>query len=399
MSQTTEYLASIADDLSALRRDLHQIPEIGLDLPLTQQRLLDALDGLPLEITLGQSLTSITAVLRGRGGREGERKAVLLRGDMDALPVDEATGLDFASTNGAMHACGHDLHMSLLVGAVRALCDQVDTLPGDVVFMFQPGEEGCDGAGAMIAEGVLDAAGRRVDAAFAIHVFSAMEPYGVFASRPGTLMAASDRLSVTITGKGGHGSAPFAALDPVPVMAEMIIGLQVMVARHFNVFDPVVVTVGSAHAGTANNIIPETAEFEATLRSFSKKAQDDLFEWIPRTLEGIAASHAVTVAIALENQYPATVNDVTQQGVAAEMVADLFGPERHVLWPNPLTGAEDFSRVLEEVPGAFIGLSAVPRNADPLRAPFNHSAYAVFDDSVIADGAALLVELAKRTLR
>ena len=174
MSQTSDYLASIAGDLSTLRRDLHRIPEIGLDLPLTQQRLLGALDGLPLEITLGESLSSITAVLRGKGGREGERKAVLLRGDMDGLPVDEATGLDFASTNGAMHACGHDLHMSLLVGAARALCEQVDNLPGDVVFMFQPGEEGNDGAGHMIAEGVLDASGRRVDAAFAIHVFSAM---------------------------------------------------------------------------------------------------------------------------------------------------------------------------------------------------------------------------------
>ncbi|HNV10240.1 MAG TPA: M20 family metallopeptidase [Propionibacteriaceae bacterium] len=398
MSQTSDYLASIADDLSALRRDLHRIPEIGLDLPLTQQRLLGALDGLPLEITLGESLSSITAVLRGKGGREGERKAVLLRGDMDGLPVDEATGLDFASTNGAMHACGHDLHMSLLVGAARALCEQVDNLPGDVVFMFQPGEEGNDGAGHMIAEGVLDASGRRVDAAFAIHVFSAMEPYGVFATRPGTMMAASDRLTVTITGKGGHGSAPYAALDPVPVMAEMIIALQVMVARHFNVFDPVVVTVGKAVAGTANNIIPETALFEATLRSFSKQAQAGLFEWIPRTLRGIADSHGVVVDIVLENQYPATVNDPGQEALAAEVVSDVFGAGRHVRWENPLTGAEDFSRVLEEVPGAFVGLSAVPVGADHLTAPYNHSAYAVFDDSVLADGAALLVELAKRTL-
>ena len=393
------HLARIEPELVALRRELHQIPEVGLELPATQRRLLDELDGLPLEITLGRGCTSITAVLRGTAQPDaGERRVVLLRGDMDGLPVLEATTLGFASTNGNMHACGHDLHMSLLVGAVRTLCEHRDRLPGDIVFMFQPGEEGYDGASVMIAEGVLDAAGRRADEAYAIHVFSAMEPHGQFSTKGDTIMAASDEIHVTVVGRGGHGSTPHLAVDPVPALAEMVLATQVLVGRRVDVFDPAVISVGRLWAGSRSNVIPESGEFEATLRTFSSEQQENLFRLVPETMRGIAASNGVGVDVEMRHQYPVTVNDPARARAVLETVGDVFGAERAVTWTRPLTGSEDFSRVLAEVPGAFIALSAVPPDADPAAVPFNHSAHAVFDDDVVADGALLLAELACRAL-
>lgn len=394
-----QHLAGIEPDLVRLRRDLHQIPEVGLQLPQTQARLLRELDGLPLEITCGSDLTSIVAVLRGTASVAGdERPAVLLRGDMDALPVTEQTGLDFASTNGAMHACGHDLHMALVVGAAKALCAVRDRLAGDVVFMFQPGEEGNDGASYMIGEGVLDAVGRRVDAAYAIHVFSALEPHGRVCSIAGPIMAASDEIDVVVTGRGGHGSAPHVAADPVPPLADMVLALQVLIARHVDVFDPAVITVGHIEAGQARNVIPETGRFEATMRTFSADQQQRLFDLVPRTLRGIADAHGVEVEVTMTKSYPVTINNAEHVDRALAAASELFGADRTVRWTRPLTGSEDFSRVLAEVPGAFIALSAVPADADPATAPYNHSAYAIFDDDVVVDGALLLADLAVRTV-
>ena len=212
-----DHAEAIAGELASLRHAIHREPEIGLELPRTQQKVLAALDGLPLEIATGTALSAVTAVLRGgpdgQAGQAGQ--AVLLRGDMDALPVTERTGLEYASqVSGAMHACGHDLHMAMLIGAAHLLAARQDELAGDVVLMFQPGEEGHDGAAMMVAEGLLDTAGRLPVAAYAIHVISAMLPLGVFATRPGPLLAAADRLTITVTGSGGHGSTPHRARDP-----------------------------------------------------------------------------------------------------------------------------------------------------------------------------------------
>lgn len=261
----TQDADTLAAELTRLRRELHADPEIGLDLPRTQQRVLRALDGLPLEISTGKATTSVTAVLRGAA----DGPAVLLRADMDALPVAETTGLDYASQMPeAMHACGHDLHTAMLVGAARLLSERRAELAGDVVLMFQPGEEGWDGAQQMIDEGVLDAAGKPLAAAYAMHVFSAGLPSGHFVTRPGPILAASDGLFVTVHGQGGHGSAPHRAKDPVAAISEMVTALQTMITRRFDVFDPVVLTVGTLRAGTRHNVIPETASFEATVRTF-----------------------------------------------------------------------------------------------------------------------------------
>jgi amidohydrolase len=386
---------AMAAELTKLRRAIHAEPEIGLDLPRTQRKVLDALDGLPLEITLGEGLSSVTAVLRG--GQPGE--TVLLRGDMDALPVTERAGVPYASTiDGAMHACGHDLHTAMLAGAARLLSARRAELAGNVIFMFQPGEEGPGGARIMVAEGVLDAAGDRPAAAYALHVASGLLPLGLLASRAGTVMAAADTLHVTVHGRGGHGSQPHRAADPVPAACEIVLALQSMVTRQFDVFDPIVLTVGTFHAGTADNVIPDDAQFVATIRSFSPEARAAVQQAAPRLARDIASAHGLTATAEFRDGYPVTVNDAEELAFAEQTVAEVLGDGRYIAAPDPLTGSEDFSYVLEQVPGAFLMLGACPAATDPFTAPFNHSAEAVFDDDVLPDGTALYAELALRRL-
>ncbi len=390
----------LTGDITRLRHQLHQRPEIGLDLPLTQQAVLDALSGLPLEISTGTSCSSVTAVLRGTAGGNGQpAPAVLLRGDMDALPVQEATGVEFSSTiDGAMHACGHDLHTAMLVGAARLLSAHRDELPGDVVFMFQPGEEGWDGAGHMIAEGVLDAAGPRVQRAYGIHVIAGKFPRSQFTTRPGTMMASTSGLFVTVIGTGGHGSAPHRARDPISVAAEMVASLQAMVTRQFDIFDPVVVTVGTFHAGTRRNIIPQQATFDATIRTFSEAARERIETASVRLCQSIAAAHGLEADVRFSAEYPVTVNDPAQAAFATTVVEEVFGTDRFAPMRDPDAGAEDFSRVLEQVPGCYLFLGACTRD-DYDAAEDNHSPLAQFDDSVMADGCLLHANLAIRALQ
>ncbi|GGC78067.1 amidohydrolase [Tersicoccus solisilvae] len=402
---SADLTASLLDDARALHPDitdlrhrLHREPEVGLELPRTQEKVLGWLDGLGYEVSTGTDTTSVTAVLRGQGSADAgssNRPVVLLRGDMDALPVQEETGQPFTSAAaGVMHACGHDLHTAMLAGAATLLAARRDRLAGDVVLMFQPGEEGFDGAGVMLREGVLDAAGRRPDAAFGMHVASALAPTGVVFSRPGTMMSGSAGLDVTVHGVGGHGSMPFKAKDPVTAAAEIVTALQTLVTRRFDVFDPVVITVGSLHAGTKRNIIPDDARIEATLRSFSDDARARLAEIVPRLVRGIAEAHGLSATVEYHDEYPVTVNDPAEADFARGVVTELLGDRRYAAMPHPLAGSEDFSRVLAAVPGAFLFLSAVPEGVDHETAAFNHSPRATFDDAVLADGAALYARLA-----
>jgi hippurate hydrolase len=404
-----EDAAALAGQLAELRHAIHREPEIGLDLPLTQAKVLAALDGLPLEISTGRELSSVTAVLRGGGAGPGEtpggtpgraRPVVLLRGDMDALPVTEDTGLPYRSRfEGVMHACGHDLHTAMLAGAARLLSARRAELPGDVIFMFQPGEEGYRGAGLMIGEGVLDAAGpRRPVAAYALHVSSTQLPCGVFTTRPGPMLAAADIIRVTVHGRGGHASQPHLAADPITAACSMVTALQTMVTRRFDVFDPVVVTISSIHAGTTDNVIPDEAAFLGTARSYSPGARDRLRVEVIRLINDLAEAHGVSADAHYVNEYPVTVNDPAEAEFARAVAADVFGAARSVPKAHPMTGAEDFSYVLQQVPGAFISAGAVPPDRDPATAPSNHSAAARFDDAALADGAALYAELALRRL-
>ncbi|TDT95296.1 hippurate hydrolase [Streptomyces sp. 846.5] len=386
---------ALQPDLVALRHAVHQDPEIGLELPRTQAKVLAALDGLPLEITLGEKLGSVTAVLRGGAG---PGPTVLLRGDMDALPVQETSGLPFASTvPGVMHACGHDLHVAVLMGAVRLLCERREQIAGDVVFMFQPGEEGLGGAKVMLDEGLLAASGSTPVAAYALHVSSAM-PQGQVLGRPGTIMAAADTLTVTMRGRGGHGSAPFAALDPVPAACEAVLALQTMVTRRFSVFDPVVLTTGLLRAGTINNVIPDDAFFETTVRSFSPEARERVREEALRVVRGVGEAHGLEVDAVFSDMYPVTVNDGGEAAFVQETTKALLGEDRWTTMDQPLAGAEDFSYVAEQIPSGYFFLGACVDGLDPETAPYNHSPEAAFADSVLADGAALLAELALRRL-
>ncbi len=372
----------------ALRRRLHARPELGLELPRTQEAVLEELDDLPLEVSVGQRTTSVTAVLAGdRGG-----PTTLLRGDMDALPLSEDTGLPYASkVDGVMHACGHDAHVAMLAGAARVLAGRRHQLSGRVVFMFQPGEEGFAGARLMLEEGLLDRAGP-VDRAFAIHITPIL-PTGMVATRPGTLMASADAFSATITGRGGHASMPHDAVDPVPVACEIVTALQAMTTRRVPAFDPAVVTVASVRAGTTNNVIPEQAVLEGTVRAVSESSRTLALEGVRRVVEHVAAAHLCTGRVdAILEGYPVTINDDAAAERTLQVAARLLGADRTLRVPTPFMGAEDWSFVLQQVPGSMAFLGAAPAGVD--RPEPNHSNRMVIDEPAMATGIALHAAMA-----
>ncbi|MBB5853645.1 M20 family metallopeptidase [Amycolatopsis umgeniensis] len=378
-----------------LRREIHRNPELGLHLPKTQASIKAALEGLPLEITEGKSTTSLTAVLRG--GKPGP--AILLRGDMDALPLQEDTGLDFASDDdGVMHACGHDTHVAMLASAARLLSEHAGELAGSVVFMFQPGEEGEHGARHMIHEGVLDAAGERVEKAFGLHIFTQVES-GIVQTRPGPIMASANSFHVKVTGRGGHGSAPHQAIDPVPAAAAIVTALQTMVTRKVSVFEPAVVSVTRIEAGTTTNIIPETAFLEGTIRTLSERTLAFVREELPKVCEAVGAAHGVRVSAEVVAGYPVTVNDPRVAGRVLELAAEVLGARNAGVMENPVMGAEDFSYVLQRVPGAFAFLGACPPDADLDTVEANHSNRVVFDEDAMANGVAMYAAFALDALR
>lgn len=384
---------ALQDDLVALRRRLHRIPEVGLDLPRTQAALLAALDGLPLEIHLGTGLSSIVGVLRGIAPGATEGPVVLLRADMDALPLREETGLDFAADGEAMHACGHDLHSSILVGAARELCARRDELQGTVLLAFQPGEEGHDGAAHMLTEGLLDLAGTRPVAAYALHVESKRDR-GTIATRPGPLFAASAVLTVTVHGGGGHAAMPHLARNPIPAAAALVAALPGWVDRTFGAFDPVVATVTGLTAGGAENVIPDVATVRAAVRSFSLEAAATLAATLPGFCADIAAPHACTADVEWDARYPVLRNDAAETAFALDVARDLAGPKFVEELAVPLAASEDFARVLQELPGCYLLLGARPPEVAPEDAAHHHAPAVVFDDAVLSDGAALLAALA-----
>ena len=379
--------AEILSELQTIRRDLHANPEVGTDLPRTQQAVLDAIDGLDLEITKGVAQSSVVAVLRG--GKPGP--TVLLRGDMDALPVNEETDYPFASTNGAMHACGHDLHTSGLIGAVRLLAAHRDELPGSVIFMFQPNEEGDGGAKNMIDEGMLEAAGERPVAAYASHVKPGTG--GVFTTRPGPLMAGFISLEITMRGAGGHSSQPQFARDPVAPLTELAVALNTMTSRRFDVFDPVVMPVTQLRGSDANNVIPDTASLGACIRYLSPERVEQLRTEITRIADGIASAHGCRAEITFEPGFPVTTNDTEEAAWTAQQLTSVYGTDRYEEMPNPEMGSEDFSFVLNEVPGAYVYLATTPEGVDP-ESEDNHSPRVKFDDNWLGDFAAALAHLA-----
>jgi hippurate hydrolase len=371
----------------ALRRALHRHPELGLELPTTQAAVLAALEDLPLQVTTGRAASSVVAVLEG----SGSGPSVLVRADMDALPLHEDSGLEFASgTDGVMHACGHDLHTATLASAARLLCGRRNRLAGRVVFMFQPGEENAHGARAMIAEGLLDAEGPAGTpcCAMALHVTSRLGS-GTLQTRPDSIMASSDDLHVTVTGRGGHASAPQDALDPVPAAAAMVGALHTMITRRISAFDPAVLTVSHISAGTTTNVIPETATLEGTVRTLSEQTRARVLSEIDTVCTGVAAAYGCTCAVEIEGGYPVTVNDPEVAERLADVGRSVLGSRFVEPMPEPIMGSEDFSYVLGRVPGALAFLGACPPGVDPDEAPPNHSNRVVFDEDAMVAGVAL----------
>ncbi|TPW12652.1 MAG: hippurate hydrolase [Acidimicrobiaceae bacterium] len=396
-----EQAGDLLDDMVSLRRTLHEWPEIGNHLPITREAVLGALDGLPLELTLHESTSGIAAMLTG--GKPGP--TMLLRGDMDALPMPEDTGLDFSSkVDNAMHACGHDTHTAMLVGAARLLSARAADLPGRVLLMFQPGEEGYHGAKFMLEEGLLDLTPHAVDGsdspvtgAFALHITSS-SPSGYVASRPGPLMASSDTLRIKVIGRGGHASEPHRTLDPIPVACEIVQALQMMVTRRIDVFDPSIVTVSKIVAGTTSNVIPETAEILGTIRAVSERTRQRVHDGIRRVAGGIAAAHEVDVEVDLTLGYPVTVNGESYTEFSMDVAREVLGADKVITLPNPIMGAEDFSYVVERLPGTMMFLGGTPADRNLASAAPNHSNRVYFDESAMVDGASIYAAVALRHL-
>lgn len=380
----------LRDDLVAVRRELHEAVEVGLDLPQTQRILLRELDGLGLEISRGESLSSITAVLRGRR----PEPVVLLRADMDGLPITESTDLPFASASGAMHACGHDLHMAGVLGAARLLADRREELPGTVVLMFQPGEEGHAGGRLMIEEGVLDAAGRRPVAAYALHVDSATQR-GRLITREGPMMASASALRMSLRGTGGHAAFPQLGIDPVPVAAQLILAVQTFAARRLPATDQAVLSITRLRSDSeAGNVLSATVDLEANIRTLSTATLDTVREHLPALLTGIAEANGCTLEAEFIESYPVTYNDPTETRAVLAALDELVGAERVTRLEAPSMASEDFSYVLREVPGTLVFVGAAP-DSGPL--PL-HSEHAIFDDAVLPLQATVLAELAWRRL-
>jgi amidohydrolase len=382
-------------ELVALRRDLHAMPEVGLDLPATRERLEAALAPLGLELSRGTGLSSVIGVLRG--GRPGA--TVLLRADMDGLPVTEETGLPFAATSGTMHACGHDLHMAGLVGAATLLAARRDELPGTVVLMFQPGEEGFAGARVMIDEGVLDAGPSRPVAAYAVHVDTVL-PSGVFTTRSGAIMASASAVKVRVSGTGGHAALPHVSIDPVPIAAEIVLAVQSFVTRRIPAADPAVVSVTRiASSSNASNVLATHVDLELNVRTLSRETFALVREGLGALIAAIGEAHGATVEIEYVDSYPVTVNDPDETAFVFDLLDELVGAERVLRLPAPAMASEDFAYVLEEVPGTLYFLGArVPGLAEGEAPPAMHSERAAFDESVLALQAASLAELAWRRL-
>ena len=347
--------------------------------------VLDELESLPVEVTEHESTSGLAVVLRG--ARPGP--TVLLRGDMDALPVPEDTGLPFTSEHpGYMHACGHDMHTAMLVGAARILSARRDELAGTVLFMFQPGEEGFYGARLMLEEGLLDTSGEPPSGAFAMHV-SNLYPSGTVWLRPGPQMAATDEVSITIRGRGGHASAPHLSLDPVPVAAEIIMAVQTALTRRINVFEPGVITFARIRAGTTHNVIPETAGLLGTVRALSEHTRTELHAILHRVAGNVAAAHGAEAEVEFGVGYPMTVNDPDYSAFIRSVARQALGADSVGEPPWPSMGGEDFSYVLNEIPGTMSYLGTCPPGRRPGKVPNNHSNRVVFDEDAMATGVAL----------
>ena len=380
-------IAAMAPELAEWRRDLHRHPELGYQETRTQKVVADKLREWGLdEVDEGLGQTGVVGVLHGCNG-PGE--PILLRTDMDALPILEETGLEHASENeGTMHACGHDGHMAMLLGAAKHL-SETRNFDGTVYFCFQPAEEGGAGAQAMIDDGLFEKFPAR--SVYGMHNIPGI-PVGQFAVSPGAVMASADEFTIRVRGRGGHAAMPHETRDPVLAGAEILVALQSIVSRKVDPLSPAVLTVSTFHAGTISNVIPDEAVMTGTVRTLDGKVYEQIKAEMERVCARVAEAHGVTATIEREGvPYPATVNDVEETRFAAEVLDGLVGPEKVEKGRAPTMGGEDFSFMAEAKPGCFVFIG----NGDSAAL---HNAGYDFDDEAAPFGVAYWARLVEERL-
>lgn len=374
-------------DVIAIRRHLHENPEIGLSEFNTSDFIAGKLEEYGYEITRGLAKTGIVATLKNCNSS----RSVGIRADIDALPITEETGVDYASKNkGVMHACGHDGHTAMLLGAAKILAERKN-FDGTIHLIFQPAEENFGGARIMIEEGLFDKF--PCDAVFGMHNDPAM-PFGKVFVKDGPLMAAVDEARITVNGRGGHGAEPQTASDPIVAGASIIMALQTVVSRNIHPLDQAVVTVGAFNAGIASNVIPERATMAITIRSFDPKVRDMLEERIRGVAEGQAASYGMSVTIDYERGYEATINHSAETDFVRDLAKKVVGAENVAEIERPMMGAEDFAYMLAECPGSYFFLGTAKTDNDP---SLHHPKFD-FNDDALPIGVNLWVELAETYL-
>lgn len=390
---TTPFLAEaqeIAEQIVAIRRDLHMHPELGFQEVRTARIVTEKLDALGYEVITGVGKTGVVGLLSG--SQPGDR-TVLLRFDMDALPIQEENHVPYRSqTPGVMHACGHDAHVAVGIGVATLLARSRDRFRGTVKLMFQPAEEGLGGAFAMIRDGVL--AAPRVDVALGLHV-SSNHPTGTAVVRSGAMMAAADKLDIVVRGRGGHAAHPDQTIDAVVVAAHIVVALQTIVSRSLNPDETGVVTVGSIQAGKAANVIAETAELRGSIRSFSEEVRSLLHRRIHEVAAGVAAAMGATVDVTITRGVDPTINAPAPTALVYKIATEVLGEEQ-VDTTYRTTGGEDFSAVLARVPGNFFFLGA--RNEERGFNFPHHNPRFDIDETSLPQGVAILCEAAVRAL-
>ncbi len=383
------------DDIVALRHEFHQIPEVAPSLPLTQRRVIDILQAGGLEIAIGRENSSVTATVREPHMDRRSPESVptlLVRSDMDTLPLIEETGLDWSSDNGAMHACGHDCHLAIVASAALEVQWRREELSADVVFFFQPGEEGWGGAQLALSEGLLTVAGARPIAALGLQVLAHLLKPGEIANRDGAVLAGSTLVEVVFKGVGGHSSSPELARHPINAAAAFVGAVGAALYNGTSMFAPSVLTFGTITAGHARNIIPDAAELTGVIRSFSREDEAVVEGIVRRVAAGIAAAHGVEASVTARHDTIPTITNSTELRLMEE-ICEHEGMPLSIL-PAPIGISEDYSWVLDEVPGVFLLIGA--RTSDQASPPSNHSAQATFSDDVLFPAAERVVAWALR---
>jgi len=384
MTATIDVPPSLAADVIALRRDFHRNPELGFEENRTAGIVAERLGKLGYEVHTGIAKTGVVGVMKG--SKPG--KTIMLRADMDCLPIDEENAVEYKSANTQkMHACGHDGHVAILLGAAELIAARRAEITGTVCVLFQPAEEGQGGGREMVKEGVLERFG--IERAYGLHL-AAAHPVGQLGFREGPMYASSDSIEITIEGKGGHGAAPHLSIDPILVAGEFIVAVQQVVSRQIDPIEPAVVTIGSIHGGTTHNVIPSRVKMMGTVRAFNPDVRAKMAERIERVLKGICDTAGATYAFDYLWRYPVTSNNAEQTRYVKALATEHFGAAQVAEVPQ-LMGAEDFSFFAEKVPACFYTLGA---NGGPDSSWPHHHARFNIDEAALATGVKMMATLA-----